>query len=170
MALVCPNDIHPHTPAIASHAHPPTMLYALSWFAVASLLALWSLATWVLHAVAVWTVSNVGALSGAASGAGKLMLPGWLAPWVPPELEQALSLAKHRKARAFFETLDAANRYAVCWRVQTAKKPETKKPAAIAAFSSFLGLFSLVSFCLGNRLQVWTNNQVTYYFVSNVEC
>jgi uncharacterized protein YdeI (YjbR/CyaY-like superfamily) len=45
---------------------------------------------------------------------------------VPPELEQALSLAKHRKAKAFFDTLDAANRYAVCWRVQTAKKPETK--------------------------------------------
>lgn len=45
---------------------------------------------------------------------------------VPPELEKALSLAKHRKAKAFFDTLDAANRYAVCWRVQTAKKPETK--------------------------------------------
>jgi uncharacterized protein YdeI (YjbR/CyaY-like superfamily) len=45
---------------------------------------------------------------------------------VPPELAKALSLAKHRKAKAFFETLNAANRYAVCWRVQTAKKPETK--------------------------------------------
>ena len=45
---------------------------------------------------------------------------------VPPELAKALSLAKNRKAKAFFETLDAANRYAVCWRVQTAKKPETK--------------------------------------------
>lgn len=45
---------------------------------------------------------------------------------VPPELAQALSLAKHRKAKAFFETLNAANRYAICWRVQTAKKPETK--------------------------------------------
>lgn len=45
---------------------------------------------------------------------------------VPPELAKALALAKHRKARAFFETLDAANRYAVCWRVQTAKRPETK--------------------------------------------
>ena len=42
----------------------------------------------------------------------------------PPEL--AAALAKNRKARAFFETLNAANRYAVCWRVQTAKKPETK--------------------------------------------
>lgn len=45
---------------------------------------------------------------------------------VPPELAKALSLAKNRKAKAFFETLNAANRYAVCWRVQTAKKPETK--------------------------------------------
>ncbi|MBW8851013.1 MAG: YdeI/OmpD-associated family protein [Xanthomonadales bacterium] len=45
---------------------------------------------------------------------------------VPPELAKALALAKHRKARAFFEALDAANRYAVCWRVQTAKTPETK--------------------------------------------
>lgn len=45
---------------------------------------------------------------------------------VPPELAKALSLAKNRKAKAFFETLNATNRYAVCWRVQTAKKPETK--------------------------------------------
>lgn len=43
---------------------------------------------------------------------------------VPPEL--AAALAKNRKAKAFFETLNSTNRYAVCWRVQTAKKPETK--------------------------------------------
>ena len=43
---------------------------------------------------------------------------------VPPEL--AAALAKNRKARTFFETLDKSNRYSVCWRVQTAKKPETK--------------------------------------------
>ncbi len=42
----------------------------------------------------------------------------------PPEL--AAALAKNRNARTFFETLDKTNRYAVCWRVQTAKKPETK--------------------------------------------
>jgi hypothetical protein len=65
------------------------MFYVLSWFAVASLLALWSLATWALHAVAVWSVSNVGALSGAASGVGSIALPDWLAPWVPTELLQA---------------------------------------------------------------------------------
>jgi uncharacterized protein YdeI (YjbR/CyaY-like superfamily) len=35
-------------------------------------------------------------------------------------------LAKNKKAAAFFETLNKTNRYAVCWRVQTAKKPETR--------------------------------------------
>jgi uncharacterized protein YdeI (YjbR/CyaY-like superfamily) len=43
---------------------------------------------------------------------------------IPPELTAAL--AKNKKARVFFETLDKTNRYAVCWRVQTAKKPETR--------------------------------------------
>jgi uncharacterized protein YdeI (YjbR/CyaY-like superfamily) len=43
---------------------------------------------------------------------------------VPAEL--AAALAKNRKARTFFETLDKTNRYSVCWRVQTAKKPETR--------------------------------------------
>jgi len=42
----------------------------------------------------------------------------------PPEL--AAALAKNKKARMFFEALDKTNRYSVCWRVQTAKKPETR--------------------------------------------
>lgn len=42
----------------------------------------------------------------------------------PPEL--AAALAKNKKARTFFETLDKTNRYAVCWRVQTAKKADTR--------------------------------------------
>lgn len=42
----------------------------------------------------------------------------------PPEL--AAALLKNKQARTFFETLDKTNRYAVCWRVQTAKKPETR--------------------------------------------
>ena len=46
---------------------------------------------------------------------------------VPPELAKALALARNRKAKAFFDTLDKTNRYAVCWRVQTAVKPETKQ-------------------------------------------
>jgi hypothetical protein len=64
------------------------MFYALSWFVVVALLALWSLAAWALNAVAVWTVSNAGALSGAASGVGTIALPEWLALWVPPEIAQ----------------------------------------------------------------------------------
>ena len=43
---------------------------------------------------------------------------------VPPEL--AAALEKNRKAKAFFDELDKTNRYACCWRVQSAVKPETK--------------------------------------------
>ncbi len=64
------------------------MFYALSWFFVVALLALWSLAAWVLHAAAVWTVSNAGALSGADKGVGTMAMPEWLAPWLPPEAAQ----------------------------------------------------------------------------------
>lgn len=67
------------------------MFYALSWLAVGSLLALWSLAAWVLHAAAVWTVANAGAFSAAASGAAGLAVPAWLAPWMPPEALQAMT-------------------------------------------------------------------------------
>lgn len=35
-------------------------------------------------------------------------------------------LAKNNKAQRFFETLNRANRYAIGWRLQTAKKPETR--------------------------------------------
>ena len=42
-----------------------------------------------------------------------------------PELE--IALAKSPRAKAFFETLSRANRYAILWRVQTAKKAETRE-------------------------------------------
>ena len=67
------------------------MYYALSWFVIFSLLALWSLATLALHAFAVWAVSNAGTLTGAASGVEGLRLPDWLALWVPPEIAQAMT-------------------------------------------------------------------------------
>ncbi len=35
-------------------------------------------------------------------------------------------LSKSKKAKAFFETLNKANTYAIAWRLQTAKKPETR--------------------------------------------
>lgn len=37
------------------------------------------------------------------------------------------ALHKNRKATAFFESLNKANRYAIAYRLQTAKKPETKQ-------------------------------------------
>ena len=43
---------------------------------------------------------------------------------VPEDL--AAALAANPKAQTFFATVDAANRYAVLYRVQTAKKPETR--------------------------------------------
>ena len=43
---------------------------------------------------------------------------------VPDDLQAALDA--HPVAKAFFATLDAGNRYAVTWRVQTAVKPGTR--------------------------------------------
>jgi uncharacterized protein YdeI (YjbR/CyaY-like superfamily) len=36
-------------------------------------------------------------------------------------------LDRHPKAKAFFMTLSRANSYAITWRIQTAKKPETRE-------------------------------------------
>jgi uncharacterized protein YdeI (YjbR/CyaY-like superfamily) len=43
---------------------------------------------------------------------------------VPDDLARAL--AANKRAGAFFAIIDAANRYAILYRVQTAKKPETR--------------------------------------------
>lgn len=43
---------------------------------------------------------------------------------VPPDLQAALNRNTH--AKAFFATLEGRNRYAILWRVQTAKKAETR--------------------------------------------
>jgi uncharacterized protein YdeI (YjbR/CyaY-like superfamily) len=43
---------------------------------------------------------------------------------VPDDLQAELN--KHPKAKAFFATLDSANRYAILFRLQTAKKAETR--------------------------------------------
>jgi uncharacterized protein YdeI (YjbR/CyaY-like superfamily) len=43
---------------------------------------------------------------------------------VPTDLQRALN--KNPRAKAFFATLEGRNRYAILWRVQTAKKAETR--------------------------------------------
>lgn len=42
----------------------------------------------------------------------------------PEDLQAALN--RNARAKGFFRTLDRANRYAVLWRIQTAKKAETR--------------------------------------------
>ncbi len=56
---------------------------------------------------------------------------GARASTVPADL--AAALARDARARAFFDALDAANRYAILYRVQTAKRLETRA-ARIARF------------------------------------
>lgn len=54
---------------------------------------------------------------------------------VPPDLQAALDARP--EARDFFAQLDGANRYAVLWRVQTAKRAETRSKR-IATFVEML--------------------------------
>ena len=49
---------------------------------------------------------------------------GARASTVPPDL--AAAFARNVRALAFFEKLDGANRYAILYRVQGAKKPQTR--------------------------------------------
>lgn len=44
---------------------------------------------------------------------------------VPPEFE--LALEENPKAKAFFETISRVNRYAIVWRLATAKTPEKRE-------------------------------------------
>jgi uncharacterized protein YdeI (YjbR/CyaY-like superfamily) len=48
------------------------------------------------------------------------------------------ALAKDKQAKAFFDTLNRANRYSITWRLQTAKKPETRQKR-MAAIVTMLG-------------------------------
>lgn len=86
--------------------------------------------------------------------AGKMQPPGlqeverarqdgrWAAAYDSPRTSQvpddlAKALAKDKAAAAFFAELDAANRYAILYRVQTAKQPQTRA-ARIARFVDML--------------------------------
>jgi len=54
---------------------------------------------------------------------------------IPEDFQAALD--KNPKAKQFFETLNKANIYGFTWRIQTAKKPETRK-ARIEKFIDML--------------------------------
>ncbi|MFT3859192.1 MAG: YdeI/OmpD-associated family protein [Aquabacterium sp.] len=94
------------------------------------------------RARSVWSKVNVEKVA-ALIKAGRMQAPGlaqveaakadgrWARAYdgartseVPGDLISALDAAP--KAKAFFSTINAANRYAVLWRIQTAVKPETR--------------------------------------------
>ena len=94
------------------------------------------------RARSIWSKINVRKVA-ALIEAGRMQAPGhaqieaakadgrWAQAYdgastsaVPDDLRAALEAEP--KAKAFFATIDAANRYAVLWRVQTAAKPETR--------------------------------------------
>lgn len=54
---------------------------------------------------------------------------------VPKDLQRELE--RNDRAREFFQTLDSANRYAILYRIQDAKKPETRA-RRIATFIAML--------------------------------
>jgi len=69
------------------------MFYAISWLVSLSLLAVWSLLCWGVHAFTVWAMSSAGALAAGAAGAASvpaILLPAWLQGWMPPELLRSL--------------------------------------------------------------------------------
>ena len=79
------------------------MLYIISWFAVLSLIALWSFAAWAFHALTQWGLSASGEWSGATAPEGF----NWqeiLGPWLPPDLAQALT-ALLASLKPLFESL-----------------------------------------------------------------
>jgi uncharacterized protein YdeI (YjbR/CyaY-like superfamily) len=55
---------------------------------------------------------------------------------VPDDLSAAL--AKNKKARMFFETLDRTNRFSILYRINNAKKPETR----VAKIEKFVAMLA----------------------------
>ena len=55
---------------------------------------------------------------------------------VPEDLQRELE--KNPEAKAFFATLDGANRYAIMYRLKDAKKPETRA-RRLAKYIAMLG-------------------------------
>jgi uncharacterized protein YdeI (YjbR/CyaY-like superfamily) len=65
----------------------------------------------------------------------------WSAAYAPQSTAQVpedllAALAKHKRAKSFFEALDSPNRYAILYRIHTAKKPETR----IARIEKFVAM------------------------------
>ena len=83
------------------------MFYGLTWLLVTGLIALWSLGAWAVHATAAWSLANVGALAGGGA-LQDIVVPDWLAPWIPPDVVEALASMAASFAPAITALLDWA--------------------------------------------------------------
>ena len=59
------------------------MLIAMTWILAVTLLAIWSVAVWVLHALVHGSLTHVGALVDQPQHLEAL--PEWIAVWLPPD-------------------------------------------------------------------------------------
>lgn len=62
------------------------MLHAISWFLALALLLIWTACVWVLHSLAVWSLTGVGAMVGQSQQIDRLTVPGWIEVWIPSDL------------------------------------------------------------------------------------
>jgi len=63
------------------------MFYTITWLLMALLLALWSVAAWVLHALAQWSSAQAGGMAGLPAQLGTLPAPDWLSLWLPLDMQ-----------------------------------------------------------------------------------
>ncbi len=59
------------------------MFYTITWLLMALLLALWSFAAWLLHALAQWSGAQAGGIAGLPAQLSTLPAPEWLSLWLP---------------------------------------------------------------------------------------
>ena len=69
------------------------MFYALSWFLIATILAIWSIGVWMTHSLLVWSIGGIGMIAGQPRQPQVLELPEVVALWVPAELLEVVKLA-----------------------------------------------------------------------------
>lgn len=62
------------------------VLHAISWFLALALLLIWTACVWVLHSLAVWSLTGVGAMVGQSQQIDRLTVPGWIDVWIPSDL------------------------------------------------------------------------------------
>ncbi len=90
------------------------MFHVLTWLLVASLLVLWSLTAWALHAALTWSGAQAGGLADLPGRVASQSLPEWLTAWLPPAALETLG-SMLTALRPAFESLLAYAPAALAW-------------------------------------------------------